>query len=445
MAAAVTLLLVVAIVLLHFSGRANLIGLGLAGVIAVAVIFQWPFLGALYSSFSLFGGIAGFLPGTDTIIVLLTLSAFVGRKLLSADPVWRFPAAARWAILLIAWSTATVAWAVSTEKAMDILVLYLKSFLLFLVILEAAQSYGRIVLLTLAALLGVLVSVSVAAYGGLQFFFGGAAAELSHHVAVETTRLFGVWFDPNYFALALLTLIGLSLAIWRTRLTFGARCLAVLGFSALLIGIVLTLSRGGLLSAVLALVFCVWAERRRLRLLVFVGLVVMLVLIFVPIGLGERMGTFLTPGVDPSFQTRGLQLRGGIEMAIAAFPFGVGVGNYLYHSLTYVKMSHQVMSHNSYVDLAAEGGVLALFFFGGLVVSLFLATRARNSRWEVTALADNLAIGLRISLIAFLLGATFLSAEVFAPFWWLAGLIAAKALCDRELAEHDQNALAPVR
>jgi O-antigen ligase len=132
-------------------------------------------------------------------------------------------------------------------------------------------------------------------------------------------------------------------------------------------------------------------------------------------------------------------------MAIAAFPFGVGVGNYLYHSLTYVKMSHQVMSHNSYVDLAAEGGVLALFFFGGLVVSLFLATRARNSRWEVTALADNLAIGLRISLIAFLLGATFLSAEVFAPFWWLAGLIAAKALCDRELAEHDQNALAPVR
>jgi len=445
MAVAVTLLLVVAVVLLHFSGRANLIGLGLAGAMAVAVIFQWPFLGALYSSFSLFGGIAGFFPGTDTIIVLLTLSAFIGRKLLSADPVWRFPAAARWAILLVAWSTATIAWAVSTEKAMEILIFYLKSFLLFFLILEAAQSHRKIVLLSLSALVGVLVSVSVAAYSGLRFFFGGAAVALSQHVAVETTRFFGVWFDPNYFALALLTLLGLSLAIWRTRLTLGARFLALLGFSTVLIGIALTLSRGGLLSAILALLFCFWAERRRLRLLVLVGLVVLLVLVFIPIGLGERMGTFLAPGGDASFQTRGLQLRGGIEMAIASFPFGVGIGNYFYHSLAFVGMSHQVLSHNSYVDLAAEGGVLALFFYGGLVVSLFLATRARNSQWEATALADNLAIGLRISLIAFLLGATFLSAEVFAPFWWLAGLIAAKASCDRELVEYDHSALAPVR
>lgn len=438
------LLFVAALIFWHFSPWARLVGLGLAGVVGAAALLQWPILGVLYTSFSVFGHLARLLPGIDTAVVLLTLSAFAARKLLRWDPVWRFPATARWAVLWLAWLVASIAWAASTEEGLQTLSLMLKGFLVFLVVLEAAHSYRRIVHLTLAALAGALFAVVITTYTGYRFFFGGAAGELSQYMAVETTRLYGLWFDPNYFALALLALVGLALALWRTRLAPAIRLFGAAGFAAVLVGIVVSLSRAALLSAAVALVACLWAERKRLRFLLFVGCVVTLVVIFLPVGLAERIETLASAQGDASLQQRGRLVRGGIQMAIDAFPFGVGLGNYFYHSVSYVKQSKRFLSHNSYVDLAAEGGVMALLLFGGFATSLFQAAGAGRRRFVATALANNLAVGLRISLIGFLVGAAFLSATAFGPLWWLAGLVAAKGACDRELADREGHALAPV-
>ena len=159
----------------------------------------------------------------------------------------------------------------------------------------------------------------------------------------------------------------------------------------------------------------------------------------------ERVETLTSGMGDASLQNRGRLLQGGIDMAIDAFPFGVGLGNYYYHSLSFVKTEKRMLSHNSYIDIIAEGGIVALFLFGGFVLSLFKATRAKRHRFDKAAMTDNLALGLRISLIAFLLGATFLSAAMFMPFWWLAGLIGAKLSCDQELTQNEATTLAPVR
>jgi O-antigen ligase len=239
--------------------------------------------------------------------------------------------------------------------------------------------------------------------------------------------------------------MGLALALWRTRLAPAVRFVGVAGFAAVLVGIVVSLSRAALVSALVALVACLWAVRKRLRILLFAGSVVTLVLVFLPIGLTERVETLASARGDASLQQRGRLVRGGIEMAIDALPFGVGLGNFLYHSPSYVKETKPLLSHNSYVDVVAEGGIIALLLFGGFVISLFHATRAGRRWFVATELADNLAIGLRISLIGFLVGAAFLSATAFAPLWWLAGLVAAKAACDRELAEQETGALIPVR
>jgi O-antigen ligase len=445
MAVLLALFFVAALLFWHFSPRASLVGLGLAGLVGAAALLQWPILGVLYTSFSLFGHLARLLPGIDTAIVILTLSAIAARKLLRWDPAWRFPATARWVVLWLAWMVASIAWGESTEQGLETLALMLKGFLVFLVVLEAADSYRRIIHLTLAALAGALFAVITASYAGYRFFFGGAAGELSNYMAVETTRLYGLWFDPNYFALALLALMGLALALWRTRLAPPIRFIGVAGFAAVLVGVVVSLSRAALLSALVGLVACLWVVRKRLRILLFAGAVVTLVLVFLPIGLTERVETLGSAKGDASLQQRGRLVRGGIEMAIDAFPFGVGLGNFFYHGPSYVREAHRLLSHNSYVDVAAEGGIIALLFFGGFVISLFQATRAGRRWFVATELADNLALGLRISLIGFLVGAAFLSATVFGPLWWLAGLAAAKAACDRELAEQEMGALAPVR
>ncbi len=439
------LLFPAALLLLHFSARANLIGLGLAGILGAVALFQWPMLGALYISFSLFGRLASLLPGIDTAIVVLTLAVFTIKKLLSGSLEWRFPPAARWAFLWLAWMTATLVWAANAKPGLEALSFYVKSLLVFFLIVEAAQSYRKLIYLILAALGGAFFAVLISTYTGYRFFFSGAAGELSQYVAVETTRLYGLWFDPNYFALALLALIGVSFALWRTRLKWTTKLIAVGGFVAVVVGILVSLSRAALLSAFIALLLCLWAERRRLRLFLLIGGIVTLLLILLPIGLMERVETLTSGMGDASLQNRGRLLKGGIDMAIDAFPFGVGLGNYYHHSLSFVKTSKRMLSHNSYIDVIAEGGIIALFLFGGFVLSLFKATRARRHRFDKAAMTDNLAIGLRISLIGFLLGATFLSAAMFVPFWWLAGLIAAKLACDQESKENEATTLAPIR
>ncbi|MFH1010698.1 MAG: O-antigen ligase family protein [bacterium] len=419
------------VVLWQYSGRGNILSLGLAGVIAAGALLQWPILGALYISFSIFGRVASFVPGIDTAIVVLTLLAYMARKLLDKDPTWRFPASARWALLFIAWLAASITWAENAREGMQALVMYLKSFLIFLLVLEAAQDYRRVLSLIYAALAGAVFATLIAVYTGYRFFFSGAAAELSRVVTIQTTRLYGQWFDANYFALALLALIGVAFGLWRSHTARAWKLAAGAGFASVVLGIVLTLSRAGMLSAFIAFLFLLRAERRRLRILLFVGCIIALVLLCLPIGLWERIETLASGQADASLQIRGRLLQGGLEMAMDAFPFGVGLGNYFHHSLSYVKMSHPMLSHNSYVDLMAEAGIVAVFLFAGFIISLFQTTLVAR-RFDPNALDRNLAIGLRISLIAFLIGATFLSAAVFGPLWWLAGIIAAKAVCDED-------------
>jgi O-antigen ligase len=207
------------------------------------------------------------------------------------------------------------------------------------------------------------------------------------------------------------------------------------GLAAVFVGIAISLSRGALLAAFVTLALCIRAERRRLRLLVFVGLVSLLVMTFLPVDLGARVGTLISASGHGTLADRERLYRGGIEMAIHAFPFGVGLGNYWYHSASYTTMNTRMISHSSYIDLAAEGGIPAIFLFGGFVTSLFLATRTRQRHFEAESHAGNLVIGMRVSLISFLIGAAFLNATGFWSLWWLAGLIEAKASCDRELLE----------
>jgi O-antigen ligase len=436
------LLFLAAMIVWQFSGRGNILALAFVGLIGAAILLQWPFLGALYISFSLFARMASILPGTDTAIVILTLLSYGFRKLLAGNLSWRFPASARWAVLLIAWLALSITWAQSAANGVAALVMYLKSLLLFFVVLEAAQNYRKIIHLIYAALAGGILSALISAYTGFRFFFGGAAAQLSTMVAVENTRLYGQWYDPNYFALALLALLGIAFSLWRTGWRPVARVFAAAGFVFVTIGIVLSLSRGAILATLVALALCLWVERRRVPILVFVLAFIVLLLAVVPVNLVERIETMTTAARDASIHRRSQLLSGGIEMTIDSFPLGVGLGNFLNHSLSHAKIDTPKLAHNSYLDFAAEGGVVALLLFAGFVVSLVRATRVPRFRFDPASWSDGLAIGLRISLIAFLLGATFLSAGAFGPLWWLAGMVAAKAACDAEV--ESQEARAPV-
>jgi O-antigen ligase len=163
--------------------------------------------------------------------------------------------------------------------------------------------------------------------------------------------------------------LAMSLLAYRakgpSRWVWGAATAAILG------GIYLTQSRGAYVALALAVaVWLVAAGRGYLRLLKFAP-AALLILALVP-GVGSRLATLVLlgeasrgGGVDQSLVERAALQRDAFAMIDQHPGLGVGAGNFLVVQPEYQRDSGRAATssipvHNSYLLVAAEGGVLGL-------------------------------------------------------------------------------------
>jgi putative inorganic carbon (hco3(-)) transporter len=249
---------------------------------------------------------------------------------------------------------------------------------------------------------------------GMYIFLGGSGA---WHMALGDRffRAFGTFGQPNPFGgfMGLLAPISLAMA-WGYLLRFIARrdihrnrrwLLLGLGFYSvgglvLVVGVVISWSRGAWIALIVSMLVMLLALPRCLRYGLSVGLLLILLLLglwfggYIPQSIGERLAS--VPDMFAVADVRGVDItlenypvierlahwQAAVRMAEAEPYLGVGFGNYevaydLYRLIDWrVPLGH---AHNYYLNVLAEAGIIGAFvYFWLLLVVLWLGWRARR-------------------------------------------------------------------
>lgn len=232
---------------------------------------------------------------------------------------------------------------------------------------------------------------------------------------------FGVaLWDSNYLALAVVLLIPLPLVFFRHARTPVRKALWLGVLLTLILELALAGSRGGLLGGVVVASLMVLLFARR-KLLVAAGAAgVIVLLLATPNPLSQRLLDERDTSASGSDTARLKLVQAGLSMAAANPLTGVGLGRFKTEVESYGTVDKAQIAHNTYLELAAELGLLAVTTFLTVLWATFRSLLRARRRFLLSRnrrLAD-LATGMSIGVAGFAVSATFLSAQ-FEKFFWL--------------------------
>lgn len=260
-------------------------------------------------------------------------------------------------------------------------------------------------------------------------------------------------YEPNYLAIALLLVIPLALVFARHDKTRARRWLWVAGGIVLLIATVLTGSRGGFVGLVIVLFFVVLKlTKHRVASFAVIGLLLATILVVVPNQLVDRLrastdaNSSARTGVEKSNEARMAEIKGGLRMVRARPLTGVGLGNFSVWMESYPDLDLGAIAHNSYLEIAAELGIPALFVFLLILLASYrsLARSAKAAgRKGATNLRD-VALALQVGLLGYMSSAVFLSAHFEKYLWLVMFLTICLERVVKEGAKHAERDSMPV-
>ncbi len=332
-------------------------------------------------------------------------------------------------VMLVAWNTASFVWAEDASRIPTASASFILNFALFPIVFAAIRTQRDVRLVYAAFLTGATLA---ALYGYVTQPSASALAS-SPTAANGLNRLAGTVADPNEFATLLVT--GMALAtpfLFSKERPAGVRLMAGLAVSMLLFGVLLTLSRGGLIALVAALlVGMLVAYRARLQAVIATALVI--------------VGAFIYFSGNPEAYERVTASDGGSgrtdiwnigwRMVEDQPVHGVGAANFQVSSIHYLLepgairfdeyvVDQPAVAHNMYLQVLSELGIVGLCLFLGIV---FACIAMMVKAYLMYSRADNregamLAAAALMAIAAVLAGYFFLSEEHSKILWLLLSL-----------------------
>ncbi len=257
-------------------------------------------------------------------------------------------------------------------------------------------------------------SCSIASVLALRAYFSGA-----------TPLVTPAYGDPNDLAFMLATTLPLTL--WLLRFPGWRRVVTLAMSTALIVGVLLSLSRGALLALGVAVIWHGLTQRRHIPVLVAGGLLTLAVTLVVVSGdAAARVDdTVRAKSNIAAFnvETRLDAWKAAVELTSEHPVVGVGPGNFGFY---YFEKSGRPpgtfglrVVHDAYLDVAAELGLTGLVLFLSFLAIVFVrASAARRARHGPPGLAVAVRTGLVVAAVASLT----LSEQYFPPFWVLGAL-----------------------
>lgn len=386
--------------------------------------------------------------------VPLALAIPVAHRLFVRNEPLRFPRMLLAAVLMLALHAASAILSVQPHASFDTVQTWLlEGIVLALLIANAVRSRSDLVAAVVAIVLAGAVMGAVCLLQQLLgpaehafFGLGQLDAEITDASGRRQIRLAGPIGETNRFAQIMAVLVPLAAGL--AAGARGARRLVWVGALALIgAGVALSFSRGALVGLALAAPFACLFRLVRVRHLVAATVAAGCVVVAMP-HYAERVASIASVAMQAlDVRTGGLRNSDGAargrltEMKSAALVFvehpilggGPGLAPHYYVENAGViggkVRQTQRQSHNLYLQLAAETGVLGFAAFASVVLLAFRGLDAARRRLEGS---DRqlwaLVAGLELALIVSLATSLFLHASYIRYFWLLLGLSAAASM-----------------
>jgi putative inorganic carbon (HCO3(-)) transporter len=291
-------------------------------------------------------------------------------------------------------------------------------------------------------------SAIIAAYGVLGYTTVNMPAKWidSSMFGEIASRATSTFENPNMLATYLVITAPF---IWRylkkDGVSIKGKIIAAIGSIISIACIVLTWSRGGWIGVVVAAIFfCLINYRYALQYLVAIGLLSPVWIAFLPSNIFGRL-TSIGNLADSSTYYRLFTWKGSLKMLLEYFPGGIGVGEsafaQVYPFYSYVGVETTVHSHNLFLEIAIELGVVGLAIF---LIILFMGLQRgfgcikQNSKNRTTVCTVSAGIaGLFGAFAHGMVDHIWYNYRVFFVFWIVLAFVCA---CSNVYSNHEKNA-----
>lgn len=322
------------------------------------------------------------------------------------DPPFRGLSFTHKAVLLFGvWICCTYVTARDRDVAWIWLIEYLKIFTMFLVAVFVVRTIEQVWTLYVTA---TLVLIYIAYEVNSLYLFNGRL-DLYH-------RGYG-GLDNNGAGLMLAMGVPLALCAWEA-IRAPWRWLFAVSIPPLLHAVLMTYSRGAMVSLLIVVPLLAWRSKRRWQFLMVATCLVVTIPFLAGREIRDRFFSTTEYERDASANSRFDSWNAAIRIANDNPVFGVGIRNANLLSYQYGADTEGRTIHSQYFQLLADEGypglllylaVLGSFFLGAIRIRRLLRGRADPEAIRMRAMVN----GLEGAMAVFCIGGTFLSLEVF--------------------------------
>jgi O-antigen ligase len=321
----------------------------------------------------------------------------------------------RFFLLMLLWIVVSMAANGFHDRSVDLIVNYAKWFILYKLVSSTVSSTERLkkvalLLVGFALLLAVEGIQHISGESGL----GWAGQSLGWIDAGAGERGRTQWiniFDgPGVFCVVFTVALPFLLQYLAAPFNWGVRLLGAAALGLLVVGIYLTGSRGGFLTAlgVFGLFMAIRYNVSVVRI-VFAAAIILVVFNAAP--------SYLTTMQDQSKSAKyRVEMWGeGVEMVQQNPVFGIGKGRFLSYTM-------KLIAHNSPIEIMGETGLPGLFFWIGLIY-LGMRNVVFYARETEDGSSRSYAFALGLSVVGYIISAMFVTLE-YETLYFLLGLCA---------------------
>ncbi len=359
------------------------------------------------------------------IAAVITLLAFIPTQLALEGNLTSRPREVNLLLLLSLAALLTVPLAISRNDALNTLwEPFLKAVIVFIVIVNVVRTERRLKGMFYLAI-AVTCFLSIGALN--DYRLGNLTVE---GYRIKGNIAGGMFEGTNELGIHLVTMLPLMLALGLSaRNVFGKLFYWAVGLLGLAT-IVITFSRGGFLGLVAVVGILAWKLGRRRRgpviLVTVVGILAFVLL--TPGSYWIRILSIFDPSLDAfgSSSARSELLVQSFWVMLRHPLLGIGIGNFAQVSI------RSLVSHNSYTQVGAEMGLVALLLYAMFMTAPI--TRLRQIERETLSSPNGsrfyfLAVGLQASLVGYMVSSFFASV----PYYWFIYYLVGYAVCFRRI------------